>query len=324
MFRSSTFLPAWTLLAALSMACSEDEMPLGPPAESPEPATAGVIEAKPVPVNGRIVYSALVDGDREIVSVNPDGTDLRRLTFSPGQDYLPAVSPDGRRIAFTSFRGGVTEIYVMNADGSRTRRLTRFGPVGFAEAPAWSPDGKRIAFSGAENSSDLPNSLYVIGANGRDLRRILSDPDLAANYDLPTWSPDGRKIAFTQNGFNIFTVNADGTGFEQFSGCGIHPCINPAWSPDGTRIAYEVAVSSGMGLIEVKTFGQPAQQLAVNIASGRGGPAWSPDGARLVYPATEDGVHARLFTVGADGTGAEAIGAVTTADQDPSWAPRSR
>ena len=76
MFRNSTSLPAWVLLAALSSACSEDETPLGPGHGSPASSPAVVLDAQPTPVNGRIVYSALVDGDLEIVSVNPDGTGL--------------------------------------------------------------------------------------------------------------------------------------------------------------------------------------------------------------------------------------------------------
>ena len=37
---------------------------------------------------------------------------------TPGDEHLPAFSPDGTKIAFTSPRDGNFEIYVMNADGS--------------------------------------------------------------------------------------------------------------------------------------------------------------------------------------------------------------
>ena len=46
--------------------------------------------------------------------MNADGSDLKRLTRSPGLDVRPAWSPDGSRIAFTSNRDGNYEIYVMN------------------------------------------------------------------------------------------------------------------------------------------------------------------------------------------------------------------
>jgi Tol biopolymer transport system component len=45
-------------------------------------------------------------------------------TPTPGADYLPAWSPDGKRIAFVCKRGGHSDIYVMDADGGNLRRLT--------------------------------------------------------------------------------------------------------------------------------------------------------------------------------------------------------
>jgi hypothetical protein len=78
------------------------------------------------------------DGDYEIYSIRPDGTDLKRLTYSPGNDAHLAWSRDGKWIAFASARTGYTdemvlhpyngqatgEIFVMRADGSDVGRLT--------------------------------------------------------------------------------------------------------------------------------------------------------------------------------------------------------
>ena len=55
-------------------------------------------------------------GKLEIYSANADGSDVRRLTTSPGDDSDPSWSSTGR-IAFTSTRDGNSEIYSMNADG---------------------------------------------------------------------------------------------------------------------------------------------------------------------------------------------------------------
>jgi len=50
----------------------------------------------------------------EIGLINPDGSNLRRLTHSEGLDDYPAWSPDGRRLAFTSNRDGNLEIYIQS------------------------------------------------------------------------------------------------------------------------------------------------------------------------------------------------------------------
>jgi len=73
--------------------------------------------------NGKIAFVSDRDGNAEIYTMNPDGSDPNRLTFDPRRDFNPAWSPDGKRIAFVRFRilsGGPPsgEIYVMNADGS--------------------------------------------------------------------------------------------------------------------------------------------------------------------------------------------------------------
>ncbi|HYT99641.1 MAG TPA: hypothetical protein VEK85_04655, partial [Gemmatimonadales bacterium] len=55
----------------------------------------------------------------------------------------------------------------------------------------------------------------------------------------PVWSPDGRRIALSSNvlgDFQIFSINADGTGMTQISNAA--QAFNPWWSPDGRRIAF--------------------------------------------------------------------------------------
>jgi Tol biopolymer transport system component len=47
-----------------------------------------------------IVFSRQAEGDYEIYTVKPDGTGVKRLTFSHGNDAHMAWSPDGEQIAF--------------------------------------------------------------------------------------------------------------------------------------------------------------------------------------------------------------------------------
>ncbi|MGH7149632.1 MAG: hypothetical protein ACREIU_02980, partial [Planctomycetota bacterium] len=104
-------------------------------------------EATMDPAGTRIVFTSTRDGDIEIYSMAPDGSDARRLTNSKGYDGGAAFSPDGKRLVFRAdepadpaevqdyadllakdlVRPTRVEIYVMNADGTGRRRLTRNG-----------------------------------------------------------------------------------------------------------------------------------------------------------------------------------------------------
>jgi Tol biopolymer transport system component len=90
------------------------------------------------PRGDRIVFTGFETGDFEIYSVRPDGTEMRQLTHSHGNDAHALWSPDGRWLAFTSSRMGwkdemlrpwhgpqsYGEIFVMRADGTDVRQLT--------------------------------------------------------------------------------------------------------------------------------------------------------------------------------------------------------
>jgi len=55
----------------------------------------------------------------------------------------------------------------------------------------FSPDRTRIAFSSSRGGS---YDLYIMDADGRNLRRLTSDP---SDEGEPTWTPDGARIVYT-------------------------------------------------------------------------------------------------------------------------------
>jgi TolB protein len=102
------------------------------------------------PRGDRIAFTSFKSGDFEIYTIRPDGTGLRQLTHTHGNDAHPVWSPDGKWIAFVSSRMGwkdealvpwhglqmYGEIFVMRADGTEVRQLTdnqwEEGVVGWA------------------------------------------------------------------------------------------------------------------------------------------------------------------------------------------------
>src|SRR3954470_21239138 len=64
------------------------------------------------------------DPAMDIFRAELDGSNLVRLTDTPGYDAAGSYSPDGKHIIFTSFRDGDAEIYIMDADGKNPDRIT--------------------------------------------------------------------------------------------------------------------------------------------------------------------------------------------------------
>jgi TolB protein len=111
-----------------------------------------------------------------IYLMNADGSGVRRLTETQGEDGWPSWSPDGQHIAFASARddcsvsdqpdckrsgdiGPVFELWIMDADGGNQRRLSD----AFAQFCAWSPDGRAVLATGG------PGDPFLLSAEGSEL-----------------------------------------------------------------------------------------------------------------------------------------------------------
>jgi len=102
------------------------------------------------PKGDRIAFSRLTGDDFDIYTIRPDGTELRQLTKTAGNDAHSAWSADGEYILFSSSRFGFKdeapmadipqpygELFIMRPDGSEQRALT---DNRWEEGtPAWQP-----------------------------------------------------------------------------------------------------------------------------------------------------------------------------------------
>ena len=132
----------------------------------------------------------------EIYVMQADGSDVKRLTTTPGYDGGPFFSPDGKCICWRRFaeNGATAEIMTMNIDGSDPQQLTQLGAMSWA--PYYHPSGQYLIFT--TNRHGFANfELYMVDAAGKhEPVRVSYTPGFDG---LPVFSPDGDHLAWTTN-----------------------------------------------------------------------------------------------------------------------------
>ena len=209
----------------------------------------GADDSTPVwsPDGRRVAFVSQRDGNREIYvmpapvlpgQVAMDGLGQVNITSSPGDDWTPAWSPDGRRIAFASIRRGNWEVFIVNADGSELKQVTDDGAGNMS--PVWSPDGQTLAYTSKRDGNweiyTMP-APDVPGARG-ERRRLTSSE---GNDLSPVYSPQGARIAFESNregNVEIYTMNADGSNPQNLTHSSSADDHGPVWSPDNQRLLF--------------------------------------------------------------------------------------
>jgi len=95
------------------------------------------------PDGRKIAFVSDRDGSRELYTMNPDGSGVRRLTNTPKEnENFPSWTADGH-IAFVRERGNIyaVELWIVEADGSAPRRLQ--DAANFFTHMSWSGTARR-------------------------------------------------------------------------------------------------------------------------------------------------------------------------------------
>ena len=192
----------------------------------------------------------------DLFSAKPDGSDLKRLTTTPGYDAEAVIAPNGKKVVFTSVRDGDLNIYTMDLDGRNVKQLTT--ELGYDGGPFFSYDSQWIVFRAhhpkvAKDVEDYrsllkqglirPTALeiWVMKSDGSAKRQVTSNGK--ANF-APYFFPDGKRIIFSSNmndprgrNFDLYAVNIDGTGLERITSNDTFDGF-PMFSPDGRKIVF--------------------------------------------------------------------------------------
>jgi TolB protein len=267
----------------------------------------------PGATNGRLAFGINVGGNTDVYTVLPNGQDLRRLTTDPGFDACAAYSADGRRIAYCSGQGGgPVQVWTMREDGTDKQQVTHMtGPAIF---PDFSPDESKIVFTAKPAGSPTRDIYVIVTRREQYLARLTSGE---GNNAYPAFSPDGRKIVFTSDRsgtWQVWLMNADGTGQHQLTFDPQPKDQVPDWSPDGSKIAYLAdthgiadTVSPSWGDIWVMNADGSGQHPITSGATYYG-TAWSPDATRIATLKFDSSGGRTVYTINAsNGTNPQAV-----------------
>ena len=191
----------------------------------------------------------------DIFTANPDGSNLKQLTTTPGYDAETTINRQGK-LVFTSKRDGDLDIYTMDANGKNVKRLTN--ELGYDGGPFWSYDGKQIVYRAYHPQSEKEKAdyiallkqnlirptvldIWVMNADGSNKRQMTH---LNKASFAPYFFPDGKRIIFASNyadpkgrDFDLYMIKTDGTALERVTYNNTFDGF-PMFSPDGKKLVF--------------------------------------------------------------------------------------
>lgn len=294
------------------------------------------------PDGRRIAFPSERSGARNlwIMPVAEGESAAQQFTFDGGRG--PAWSPDGRWIAYgcpVDPRGFA--LCLKQVEGGPVIQVTDGSHNDFN--PEWGPDGAWIAVAQGDDDAfgriavvdvgaitsavtrtarsgeilfdserDGNRDIYVMYANGSNVRRLTQTAGKGRMSWGPKWSPDRTRIAFFSNRdgvseegrpeeYEIYVMAADGTELRRLTQ---NQAVDrePSWSADGKEITF---VSNRDGNYEIYVMSERGSDVRrlTNHHADDAAPRWSPEGTHISFVSRRDGPEFRIYVMNADGSG---------------------
>jgi hypothetical protein len=204
----------------------------------------------------RIAYISSDGSLNQIYSMNPDGSDVKKITnFVPiagfNMDHVSYCwSKNGRQIIYPNF----DKLYRIDSDGSGLIQLFNTPNGKFISECEWSQDGSQIVLK-VNDVSGYNVEIYVINTNGDVLYQVLSGVTGAASGISIT--VDNKKIAYTR----------DVSGYENAAYRRLDSRIFIYTAATNTSVELDTQKEDGFNDLDVKFSPNEAKVIFVNTSN---------------------------------------------------------
>ncbi len=230
------------------------------------------------PDGQKLTFDSEINSERQVYTVNADGSMLTRLTSTKANSRDPDWSPDGTQIVFSSDRlAQGLDLFVMNADGSNQRSLEIVKRKATAEnaMPCWSPRGNEILYATNEDWPGWDIGIYDLGSNSN---KLLTKG--YRSFSRPSWHPSGGSFVFSYGSGADIDIWEFRKGANSLKPLITRPGkdLDVIWNEDGTKLFFVSELNPGKGDFQLFVW-DSEKNATVQVAKGKGSmhhPSWTP------------------------------------------------
>ncbi|MCG6915823.1 PDZ domain-containing protein [bacterium BMS3Abin03] len=258
----------------------------------------------------------VLEKDMNLYTVNPDGTNLKKLSIDVASDYKLdpyewktltskasefSLSPNGKYIAL-AVRG---DIFVTENDKDKKLTVNLTKSPSREENPQWVNDSTIVFVSDKVGQFDI----YAVSSSDKNQTKIFKSlkhqiiriTDSDKDESELTISPDGKMIAFVRGNGQFITAQIDKDGKlsdEKILSDDWAAPEDISWSPDSKWLAYSKSDLYFNNEIFIQAADNSHEAVNVSMHPRTDAqPFWSPDGSKLGFVSERNNNSADIWFV---------------------------